>query len=125
MASILAYVAAAAVSAWGVAHVIPTPAVVAGFGPISKDNRLVITQEWIAEGVTMLFLGSLVAALVTALGAPSSSIVRGVYGLTAAALVTRGVLTALTGARGAVIFFKICPALLSGVAALLVVSLLV
>jgi hypothetical protein len=79
------------------AHLIPTPAVVAGFGPLSKGNRLVIAQEWIqewiAEGVTMLFLGALVA-LVTTLGAPSSSIVRGVYGLTAA-LVTLGVLLAL------------------------------
>jgi hypothetical protein len=35
-----------------------------------------------------------------------------------------GALTALTGARGTVIFFKICPALLSGAAALLVISIL-
>jgi hypothetical protein len=69
MASILAYAASTVIAAWGVAHLIPTSAVVAGFGPISKDNRLVIAQEWIAEGVTMLFLAALVA-LATALGAP-------------------------------------------------------
>jgi hypothetical protein len=64
------------------AHLIPTRAVVAGFGPLSKDNRLVIAQEGIqeeiqegiAEGVTMRFVGALMA-LVTALGSrhPASS----------------------------------------------------
>jgi hypothetical protein len=124
MASVLAYVAALVIAAWGVAHLVPTTAVVDGFGSISKENRLVIVQEWIAEGITMLFLAALVA-LVTALATPSSAVVKGVYSLTAAALVALAVLTALTGGRGSVIFFKICPVLLTSAAALLVVSMLV
>lgn len=57
-----------------------------------------IAQEWIAEGITMLFLAALVA-IVTALGAPSSAAVRGVYSLTVAALVALAILTEMTGAR--------------------------
>lgn len=41
MAAFLAYVAAFVIAAWGVAHLVPTAAVVAGFGPISRENRLV------------------------------------------------------------------------------------
>ena len=33
MASFLAYVAALVIAAWGVAYLVPTTAVVAGFGP--------------------------------------------------------------------------------------------
>lgn len=124
MATSLAYVAAVAIAAWGLAHLAPTGAVIASFAPISKENRLVIAQEWIAEGITMLFLAALVA-VVTALGGPSSAVVRAVYSLTAAALVVLAVLTALTGARGSVIFFKICPAFLTCAAALLVASMIV
>jgi hypothetical protein len=124
MSAFLAYVSALVIAAWGVAHLIPTAAVVAGFGPIPKENRLVIAQEWIAEGITMLFLATLIA-LVTALGPPSSAVVRGVYSVSMAVLVALAVLTALTGARGSVIFFKICPVLLTSTAALLLVSMLV
>ena len=106
------------------AHLIPTAAVVAGFGPISTENRLVIVQEWMAEGITMLFLAALVA-VVTALGTPSSTLVHGTYGLVIVALLALALalLTALTGARGSVIFFKICPVVLTGAAGLLLVSM--
>jgi hypothetical protein len=57
VAHILLYAASALVSAWGLAHLVPTRAVVAGFGPISVDNRRVLTMEWVAEGITMLFVG--------------------------------------------------------------------
>jgi hypothetical protein len=60
----------------------------------------------------MLFLAALVA-LVTALGAPSSAIVRGVYSATMVVLVALAVLTALTVARGSVIFFNSARALKS------------
>jgi citrate synthase len=45
MAAILAYAAAALVALWGVAHAIPTRQVLAGFEPITPDNRRVILQE--------------------------------------------------------------------------------
>src|SRR5664280_1534850 len=52
MATILAYAAAALVALWRVAHAIPTRQVLAGFVPITRDNRRVILQEWLAEAST-------------------------------------------------------------------------
>jgi hypothetical protein len=49
----IVYVAASLVALWGVAHAIPTAQVVAGFAPITVDNRRVLTQEWLAEAFTM------------------------------------------------------------------------
>lgn len=43
--STLAYIGAGMVGLWGVSHAIPTRQVVAGFGPISRDNRRVLIQE--------------------------------------------------------------------------------
>jgi hypothetical protein len=37
---------------WGVAHIVPTRVVAAGFEPISPDNRRILIMEWIAEGIT-------------------------------------------------------------------------
>jgi hypothetical protein len=53
-AEALVYAAAILVSLWGVAHLVPTRSVVAGFGSISLDSRRVLTMEWMAEGLTML-----------------------------------------------------------------------
>src|ERR1035438_5170351 len=67
MGAVLAYVAAGVVGLWGVAHVLPTARVVHGFSDTSHDNRLVITQEWIAEAMTMWFIAAVVV-IVTAEG---------------------------------------------------------
>jgi hypothetical protein len=53
VAAILAYVAGAVVAAWGVAHAIPTRQVLAGFEPVTADNRRIVLQEWLAEAFTM------------------------------------------------------------------------
>ena len=57
----LAYAAALLLGLWGVSHALPTGRVAAGFEPISKDNRLVLVQEWLLEAVTMWTLAALVA----------------------------------------------------------------
>lgn len=124
MDEVLAYVAAGLVAAWGVAHAIPTRQVIAGFGPITADNRLVITQEWIAEAFTMWGLAAAIA-VTTAVGGPDVDATVWLYRVAAALLVALAALTALTGARTPVIWFKICPVLLSTSAALLVVASLV
>jgi hypothetical protein len=59
----LAYLAAGVTAAWGVAPVMPTGRVVAGFGNLSKDNRLILTVDWVAEGFTLVLLGVLVAVV--------------------------------------------------------------
>ena len=68
MRVILAYAAASVIAMWGVAHLIPTRQVVAGFGAISTDNRRVITQEWLAEGIAMIGIAAFVVAATAADG---------------------------------------------------------
>ena len=122
MSVLLAYTAAALTGLWGIAHLIPTHNVVVGFGKLSKDNQLVLAQEWIAEGITLIFLGIL-TGLVTALGRVTNPVVAAVYGLAAAMLLVMAALTALTGARGSVVFFKICPLVKTAAAVLLLASI--
>ena len=121
MATALAYVSAALVALWGVAHTIPTGQVLAGFEPISPDNRRVLLQEWLAEAFTMWGMAAVLVAVTLAAGAGSNS-ADWVYRTSAILFVALGGLTALTGARTPVIWFKICPLLLTASAALLVTA---
>lgn len=121
MSTVLAYVAAAVVALWGVAHAVPTRQVVAGFGPVSTDNRRVIVQEWLAEAFTMWGIAAIVIAA-TAAGGAVTGVRAWVYWMAAALLVALAVLTAVTGARTAVVWFKVCPVLLAGSAALLLTA---
>lgn len=116
----LAYVAAALVALWGIAHAIPTRQVIAGFEPIEPDNRLVLTQEWLAEAVTMWGIAAIVVA--ATLAGSGTSVAVWVYRAAAGLLCALAMLTALTGARTSVIWFKICPVLLATSAALLAVA---
>ena len=120
---VLAYIAAAMTGLWGLAHAIPTRQVVASFGPISKDNRLVVTQEWLVEAFAMWGVAALVI-VVTAL-ASDDRITSWVYRIVAGLLLALAGLTAVTGARTAVIWFKICPVLLTSSATLLLIASLV
>ncbi len=120
MNEVLAYLAAAIVFAWGVSHAIPTRNVVAAFSDTSADNRLVIAQEWLAEAMTMWFIAALVV-ITTAID-PEESVTRWVYRSSAVMLVSVGALTAVTGARTPVIFFKICPMVMTTVATLLLIA---
>jgi len=118
--SVLAYTAAALIAAWGVAHAIPTRAVVAGFNPISRDNRLVITQEWLVEALAMWFIAAIVI-VPTAIAGPGDA-TTWIYRTAAVTLLAIGTLTAATGARTPVVWFKICPVLLASAATLLLVA---
>lgn len=120
MGQVLAYVAAAITAAWGVAHAVPTARVVAGFEPLTTDNRRVLVQEWLAEALTMWGIAGLVVAATAA--DPGAAATVWVYRIAAVLLVALAVLTALTGARTPVVWFKVCPFLLSAAAALLVVA---
>jgi hypothetical protein len=119
MNEILLYSGASLISAWGIAHLIPTRAIVAGFGNISQDNRRILAMESIAEGITLIFLGVLVI-LVASVGDPASCTARVVFLAVSTMLLVMAVLTILTGARTALIPYKICPAVKT-LAALLIV----
>ena len=121
MDEVLAYVAAGLVALWGGAHAIPTRQVIAAFEPITPDNRLVITQEWLAEAFTMWGVATAVI-VTTAVGGPDSDATVWLYRVAAGLLVALAALTALTGARTPVVWFKICPVLLGSSAALLVAA---
>ena len=121
MGAVLAYVVAGVVGLWGVAHVLSTMRVVRGYSDTSRDNRLVITQEWVAEAMTMWFIAAVVV-IATASGGSHQALADWIYRASAIMLFAVAVLTATTGARTAVIFFKICPVLLSVSAALLLTA---
>lgn len=124
MATILALAAAVIVALWGVAHAIPTSQVLIGFEPITRDNRRVVLQEWLAEAFTMWGLAGVIVT-VTAVGGAEAHASEWVYRMAAGLLMALAVLTSLTGSRTGVIWFKICPVLLTSSAALLVVASLV
>ena len=119
--NILLYIGSAVIIVWGIAHIVPTKSVVSGFGPISQDNRRIITMEWVAEGLTLCFIGLLV--LFITLFAPSASQVSAiVYWASGAMLLAMAGWTLATGARTSIIPIKICPAVKTIVAILFLVG---
>jgi len=122
MSDTLATCSAGLVFLWGVAHVVPTRQVVGGFGDISRDNRLVLTMEWVAEALAMWLVAALVAAVAVGADEAAADLV---YRVCAGFLVVLGAWTAATGARTPVIWFKLCPAVMTVSAGLLVTASLV
>ncbi len=123
-AAILAYGASTVLVVWGAAHLVPTEAVVESFGAISVDNRRILVMEWVAEGVTHISLGVLVA-LATAVDGAGDSTTRLIYVVVAGVLVVFAGLTLATGARTPVVWFRVCPVVLGTAAALLVAACLI
>jgi hypothetical protein len=66
-----------------------------------------------------------VVIVVTAVGGTEAGARVWVYRVAAGLLIALGTLTALTGARTPVVWFKICPVLLAGSAALLLTASLI
>ena len=114
---ILLYIGSAVITLWGIAHIVPTKSVVSGFGPISQDNKRIITMEWIAEGLTLCFIGLLVL-FATVFAGSQNRVSNIVYWASAAMLVVMAILTSVTGARTSIVPIKICPAVKIAVAIL-------
>jgi hypothetical protein len=110
--SLLIYIGSFLTLAWGVAHLFPTRNVVRGFGDISADNRRIITMEWIAEGVFLIFIGILVA-LVTYID-HDSQISHIVYWASFGTLNLLSLVSLFTGFRNSFIAFKLCPYIFTG-----------
>jgi hypothetical protein len=117
----LLYIGSAIIIIWGIAHLIPTRAIVNGFGDISEDNKKIIAMESIAEGLSLIFLGVL-PLLVTILSDTSSQTGDIVYLASAVMLLIMAVLTLFTGARTSLIPYKICPAVKTVVAVLYILG---
>lgn len=121
VSNILGYIGSAIIILWGIGHIIPTKSIVAGFGAVSRDNKLIITMEWIAEGLTLCFIGVLVF-IVTVLGGYRNQILVIVYRSAAAMLLIMAVLTSLTGAKTSIVPIKICPFVKTIVAVLFILG---
>jgi hypothetical protein len=119
LGEILILIGAGAIIAWGIGHLAPTRAVVAGFEPISVDNRRILTMEWLVEGVTLCFVGIASLVVTLDLGADSHGAMLVNYLLAGFLLVLAG-LTLSTGARTSILPIKLCPLVKTCVAALLI-----
>jgi hypothetical protein len=115
----LLYLGAGVLFVWGVAHIIPTRNVVAGFGPLSEDNRINITMEWVAEGLALAFVGALVA-LVTAAGGANEPVGAIVVWVVVAFCIIMGGWTFIIGRRSSILPIRLCPLVLAMAAILLV-----
>lgn len=124
MTDMLGYIAAGIVFLWGVSHIIPTKQVVAGFGDIGRDNRHIITMEWVAEGLSFMFVAVLVVA-VTWSGQTPEVAEDLVYRVVTGFLLAIGAWTAMTGARTKVIWFRMCPVVMTVTSGLLIAASLV
>jgi len=118
-AHVLLYAGSVIIIVWGIAHIVPTRSVVAGFEPLTRDNRLVLTMEWVAEGLTLAFIGVL-ALLMTAVTGPGAAGAALVYRTLAGMLMVLAVWTAVMGGRTPAVPFKICPVVKTCVAVLFV-----
>ena len=117
----LLYIGSIVIILWGVSHIVPTKSVVEGFGPITEENRLIITMEWVAEGLTLCFIGILVL-YVTLLAGSVNPVSVIVYRAAALMLLVMAGWTGLTGARTSIIPIKICPIVKTVIAVLFVLG---
>jgi hypothetical protein len=94
--------------------------VVAGFGEISLDNQRIITMEWITEGVSLIFMGAVVAT-VTFID-DASAVSKAVYGLTTIGLLALASVSFFTGYRVNFLPYRLCPFIFTASAALILVG---
>ena len=118
---ILLLIGAIAVTFWGLAHLVFTKGVVNDFGDISKDNKLIITMEWIMEGLLMILIGILVLIIVL-IGGANNTISLYVYWVCAILLIIMAVVSLLTGARVNFPPYRLCPVIFTAAAVLIIIG---
>jgi hypothetical protein len=123
LGEILILIGGAAIFLWGIGHIVPTRAVVAGFGSISTENRRILVMEWLIEGLTLCFAGVLAIVTTLVLGADARGTTLVSCLLAGFLLLLAGVSLA-TGARTSIIPMKLCPYVKTVVAVLLVTGAL-
>lgn len=119
---IFLYIGALLPFLWGFAHLFPTRTVVKDFGNISQDNRYIITMEWIVEGVSLIFIG-LVVALVT-LFDHSSRASNVVYWTSFIELNVLSIVSLFSGFKVNFIPFKLCPVIFTSSSILILLGCL-
>lgn len=117
----LFYIGAGLTTLWGIAHLFPTKNVVRDFGNISEDNKNIITMEWINEGVTLIFIGLLIAT-VTWIDA-ANPVSTAVYWLAIGALNVLSIISLFTGFKVNFLPFKLCPVIFTGSSILILLGI--
>ncbi|MDH3217132.1 MAG: hypothetical protein OEN01_12740 [Candidatus Krumholzibacteria bacterium] len=117
---VMLYAGSIVITLWGVAHIVPTKPVVSGFGTLDSDNRRILTMEWVAEGLTLCFIGILVFLTTLLVGSGSGAAL--VYRSCAGMLLVMAIWTLATGGRTSIVQFKVCPVVKTGVAILFLVG---
>ena len=117
MSEALIYAASAMVAVWGVAHLFATRGVIAGFGELKADNRLIIAMEWVVEGVAFIATATFVA-VATAIQ-PEAAVTSAIYAVAVATLVVLAIVSLFTGFRIAFLPFRLCPFVLGAAAAMI------
>ena len=108
---------------WGVSHLFPTRNVVEGFGDISKDNKHIITMEWINEGATLIFLGMLTISITLTDPTGSTSVM--VYWFVFAMLLVLALISLFTGFKVNFLPYKLCPIIFGFSALCIVLGMLI
>ena len=121
MKKILFYISGILTLLWGISHLYPTAGVVRDFGDISADNKLIITMEWIVEGLTLIFLGVLI--IVVTKTDTESKLAKYVYILIVGMLFSLALLSLFTGFGVEFLPFKLCPIIFSISAVLIIIGM--
>lgn len=103
----LLYTGGALTILWGTAHLYPTMKIVRGFGDITRDNKLVLTMEWISEAFLLIFTGLLVVLMAARFGAADAA-AQTVFAASAGMLLLWAVVSAGTGGRVDFIMYRLC-----------------
>ena len=112
MNQILLYLGSVLMALWGIAHLFPTKSIAKGFGDISLDNHRIIMMEWIIEGVSLIFIG-VVVATVTYLDR-TNTVSQAIYWLSFIMLNVLSMISLFTGFKVAFLLFKLCPIIFTG-----------
>ncbi len=90
------------------------------FGDISADNKNIITMEWIVEGISLIFIGILIAA-VTAIE-PKTPVSTAVYLASSSCLIILAIISLFTGFKIGFLPFRLCPIIFSSSAILIILG---
>lgn len=122
MNHILLYIASVFIIIWGIAHLFPTASVIRGFGDITQDNKLIITMEWIIEGVSLIFTGLLIGVLTFV--NPENKVSYFLFSLIVIFLIVLAIISFFTGFRVKFLPFRLCPFILIIAATLILIGAL-
>jgi len=121
MSELLLYLGGAITILWGTAHLYPTKKIVQGFGDISRDNRLVLTMEWIAEAILLIFTGTLVLLTTARFGADGAA-TQATSAASAVMLLVLAGVSAATGGRVDFIMYRLCAPIFALSSALIILG---